>query len=406
MNSQNTIKWLTYLMFMMFAMSTDSVGEIIPLAMKEFNLTMTSGGAMHYAPMVAIALSGVLLGFLADRLGRKVTIILGLIIYALNSFLFLAGNSFWFFVGLLSVSGIAIGIFKTGALALIGDISTSTSQHTSIMNTVEGFFGFGAIVGPFLVRFLIEQGVSWKWLYVIVGGLCLLLIAIASGVSYPRSKQNIQESFSVANTFTMMTNPFAFSFSLGLFLYVAVECAIYVWMPTFLKGYQGSAIFFATYALTIFFVLRAAGRFLGTWILQHISWTTVLMLFSGAIFLCFLGSVLGGVEAAIYLLPLSGLFMSMIYPTINSKGISCFRKAEHGAVAGVLLFFTCVGAAVGPLAMGWVSDRFGGAQFGFWLATVFAAMLFLGTLINWKWDPAQKVLKRLDQSEYEELNAH
>ena len=48
---------------------------------------------------------------------------------------------------------------------------------------------------------------------------------------------------------------------------------------------------------------------------------------------------------AVYLLPFSGLFMSVIYPTVNSKGISCFRKTEHGAVAGVILFFTC-GAAV------------------------------------------------------------
>ena len=67
----------------------------------------------------------------------------------------------------------------------------------------------------------------------------------------------------------------------------------------------------------------------------------------------------GGTELAVYLLPLSGLFMSVIYPTINSKGISCFPKSEHGAVAGVILFFTCVSAALGPLAMGAVSDAMG-----------------------------------------------
>ena len=33
-----------------------------------------------------------------------------------------------------------------------------------------------------------------------------------------------------------------------------------------------------------------------------------------------------------------------MYPTINSKGISCVPKAEHGAAAGVILFFTCVSA--------------------------------------------------------------
>ena len=65
-------------------------------------------------------------------------------------------------------------------------------------------------------------------------------------------------------------------------------------------------------------------------------------MFSGSIVLCFAASVVGGVRSAVYALPLSGLFMSVIYPTINSKGISCLPKAEHGA--GVILFFTCVSA--------------------------------------------------------------
>ena len=123
-----TIKWLTFLMFMMFAMSTDAVGVIIPEVMKQFNLSLTSAGLMHYTPMIAIAFSGILLGFLADRIGRKKTIIIGLALYAINSYLFIAGNSFAFFLGLMIIAGIAIGIFKTGALALIGDISNRQSH--------------------------------------------------------------------------------------------------------------------------------------------------------------------------------------------------------------------------------------------------------------------------------------
>ena len=92
----------------------------------------------------------------------------------------------------------------------------------------------------------------------------------------------------------------------------------------------------------------------------------------------FAASVLMGVGWAVYLLPLSGLFMSVIYPTLNSKGISCLPKAEHGAAAGVILFFTCVSAVVAPLAMGAVGDAMGHISYGFWLAAAFSALLFLG----------------------------
>jgi fucose permease len=278
-------------MFMMFAMTTDSVGTIIPEVIKEFHLSMVAAGAFHYAPMVAIAVAAIFLGYLADKLGRKKTIILGLVLFALNSYLFAVGNSFPFFLTLLVISGASIGIFKTGALALVGDISRSTSEHTTTMNTVEGFFGVGAIIGPAIVARLLTSGLSWKWLYVIAGTICVLLILTALLVKYPKTVKTMEEPIDFKRTMRMMKNPYALGFSLGIFLYVAAECAVYVWMPTLLTGYSGSFVFMATYAISVFFILRAIGRFLGAWVLARFSWTSVMALFSLAILICFAGAM-------------------------------------------------------------------------------------------------------------------
>ena len=84
-------------------------------------------------------------------------------------------------------------------------------------------------------------------------------------------------------------------FSAGAFLYVGVEAAIYVWMPTLLAGYTGRAAALAAYSLSIFFLLRAAGRFLGAWVLP-------MPVAGGAhgvqrrILACFALSVTGGVR--------------------------------------------------------------------------------------------------------------
>jgi MFS transporter, FHS family, L-fucose permease len=396
------IKALTFAMFTMFAMTTDSVGVVIPQVIKEFGLNMTQAGAFHYTTMSAIALAGILLGSLADRLGHKRTIVLGLALFATSSYLFVLGRSFATFLVLLAASGIAIGIFKIGALALIGDISTSTTEHTKTMNAVEGFFGVGAIIGPAIVTSLLARGVSWKWLYAIAASLCVLLLLTALLVEYPRSTKVAGDPVDLGRTLRLLRDPFALAFSIGAFLYVAVECAVYVWMPTLLAGYSGSAAFVASYALSIFFVLRAGGRFVGAWMLGRFYWTTVTALFSLAILGCFVGSVLGGVALAVWLLPLSGLFMSVLYPTLNSKGISCFPKAQHGVAAGIILFFSCGAAALGPLAMGATSDAFGDVRYGFFLATGFAALLHVGLLLNWIYDPARAHLRQLDASEYDD----
>ncbi len=414
-NSQ-FIRWLTYLMFMMFAMTSDSVGEIIKEVKVAFEVTNAQASLMHSLPMLGIALSGLLLGFLADRLGRKTTIVIGLSVFGLACYSFFMANNFVFIVSLMTLSGIAVGIFKTGALALIGDISGSTKQHTATMNGAEAFFGVGAIIGPLIVAYLIHKGVPWQYLYIIAGGICTLLIVVAVWVKYPTyqpSAHNNGEKVTVRQSLALVKNPYALGFSVGAFLYVAAESAIYVWMPSYLvcdatslkatyDCYSDDAArTLAIYSVTAFFILRAAGRFVGIWMMAHFNWALVLLLFSGAILVCFVGGLVGGKQVALYLFPLTGIFMSVIYPTFNSKGISCFPRHQHGSVAGVILFFTAAGAAAGPFIMGVVSDAMGGdAKYGFIVATGFALLLFAGLLFNYLRNPTQQRLQQIEASDY------
>lgn len=402
--SHNLISALTYAMFFMFAMTTDAVGEIIKIAKTDMNLSNIQASAFHWATMIAIAGSGIMLGFLADRMGRKRTIMLGLAIYGLASAAFFLGQSFYLYLSLLFVSGLAIGIFKTGALALIGDISESTEHHTAKMNAVEGFFGAGAIVGPLLVVYFSSHGISWTWLYLIAAALCAVMFVLALITNYPETIRTSEKPATIGSSFALLGNKYALGFSFAIAMYVASEVAIFVWLPTFLDGYTGPrlAVMFAAYAVTIFFVLRAAGRFMGVWVLKIVPWTTVILVFSGIIFACFLLSALLGKTAAVFLLPLSGLFMSMIYPTLNSKGISCFPKSQHGAIAGLILFFTAAAAAIGPLLMAYVSERFGGGDMrvGFYLATGFAGLLFVSAIWNWRTNPAASSLSQANHSQY------
>ena len=393
------IRWLTYLMFLMFAMTSESVGVIIPSVIREFGLGMTAGGAFHYATMSGIALGGVLLGSMADRFGRKPTILVGLALFGLSASLFAWVSSFGLFLILLFVGGLAVGIFKTAALALIGDISTSTRAHTATMNVVEGFFGIGAIIGPAIVAYLLSHDASWKWLYLIAAALCGLLMIVAWRVPYP-PVQAKTDSAPMADMLAMMRNRYALAFSSGIMLYVGVETAIYVWMPTLLAGYAGPGWQWAAYALSIFFILRVIGRFAGFWLLERFNWTAVLASCGIAILVCFALAIFGGRPLAVISLPLSGLFMSVLYPTLNSKGISCFPKPQHGAISGVILFFTCVSAVVAPLAMGLIGDYFGDAIYGFYLATLFAAVLAVGLVLNMIFDPASGELAKRGALDY------
>lgn len=385
---QRQVRRMTYLMFFVFAMTTDAVGVIIPEAMAQYQLTMLQASAFHYVPMIAIGFAGLLLGRLADKLGRKTLIVAGLSLYSAACIAFVAGDSAMFFILLMGICGLAIGMFKTAALALIGDISSDDSSHTRTMNKVEGFFALGAIVGPALVTMMIAAAIHWKQLYLVAGFLCTVLVIMAARLPYPPYQASAQQ-VSLRQSMHLLKDRYALGFSLAIALYVACEVAIFVWLPTLLADYEGRFEFLALHAITLFFILRAAGRFLAGVILQHFCWSAVMAVFTLAIFVCFALSVLGGKAVALWLMPLSGLFMSMIYPTLNSKGISCFARHQHGAVAGLILAFTALSAALAPALMAVIGDMAGDVSAAFYLATVFAALLAGAMVYNWLAQPAK-----------------
>jgi fucose permease len=393
------LRWLTGLMFLMFAMTTDAVGVIIPRIIQTFGLSMACAGAFHYATMAGVGLAGVGLGFLADRLGHARAIVLGLALFALTSFLIATARSFALLLVLLFASGAAIAMFKTGALALIGDLSRSTREHTAAMNAVEGFFAVGAILGPLIVGGLLEIGASWRWLYVLAALLCVGLAVVSLFARFPTPAAPSRGRIGLTDVLTVARDPHALTFGLAIMLYVGVETAVYVWLPTLMTGDVVLTGHAAAYALSTFFALRAAGRFLGAWLLTRLDWTWVLAISAVAVLACFCGALAGGIRAAAVALPLSGLFMSVIYPTLNSKAISGFPKARHGAAAGLILFLTCVSAVASPLAMGLLSDAFGGPRPGFILAAVLASVLAAMTIGNLIFDPSRALLARRDAAD-------
>ena len=226
MKSAWLLKALIFLMFASFAMTTDSVGTVIPEIIREFDLGLTAAGGFHYSVMTGIGLSAIFLGFLADRIGRKTSILLGLTLFGATCALFAAGHSFGLFVALLFFSGLGIGVFKSGALALIGDISHSTREHARTMNLIEGFFGVGAIAGPAIVAYSLQSGASWKWVYLIAAILCVILVVGTLLAPFPKIERSEHERIAFPETFRMLKDPVALFFAAALTLYVGAEAAI------------------------------------------------------------------------------------------------------------------------------------------------------------------------------------
>ena len=75
--------------------------------------------------------------------------------------------------------------------------------------------------------------------------------------------------------------------------------------------------------------------------------------------------------ALAFFLPLSGLFCSIIFPTLTAA-VARLHPQNTGTILGLLFTAGGIGGALGPAIMGVASDAWG-IQWGFGLAALFCA---------------------------------
>jgi hypothetical protein len=160
-------------------------------------------------------------------------------------------------------------------------------------------------------------------------------------------------------------------------------------------NYHGREAWLAAYGIAIFFALRAAGRFLGAWMLLESRWQSAIAVLSGAILACFAVSVAGGVDWAVYLLPASGLFMAVIYPTLKLERDQLHPGRARRSRRRHPLFHVRVRGRRAA-RHGRIERRHRQIAYGFWLATGLAALLFAGLLVNWLANPRAAGLAEVD----------
>jgi fucose permease len=164
-------------------------------------------------------------------------------------------------------------------------------------------------------------------------------------------------------------------------VYVVVELAVCVWMPSFLLD-LGASPSAAAWALTVFFALRAAGRFAGIVILRRWRWPPVLAGCAVLALAAVLVGSLGGRQAALWALPASGLFLAPLYPTLNSHLLSRFPAAQQASVAGLATFCSATGAALGSWTIATASQASGDLRSGLLIGAALAAVLAVA--LSWQ----------------------
>ncbi|MBQ3827801.1 MAG: MFS transporter, partial [Prevotella sp.] len=302
-------------------------------------------------------------GMLMNKIGRKNTVLLSLVVTILSLFIPLFGNSFAVMLIAFSMLGIGNALMQTSinplAMLIIGDKNlASTLTFGQFVKAIASF------LAPYLAMWGATQaipsfGLNWRVLFLIyfVVGLISAALLWATPIYEELSKE---KSSSFADCLRLLGKPIVLLSFLAIMCHVGIDVGTNTTAPKLLMERVGMTLNEAAFATSLYFIFRTIGSLTGSFFLRILKtrWFFIIsvVLMAAAMLLMFVGDT----KTLLYIgIALVGYGNSNIFSMAFSEALLSVPDKQN-EVSG-LMIMGLFGGTVFPLLMGFASDAVGQA---------------------------------------------
>jgi MFS transporter, AAHS family, 4-hydroxybenzoate transporter len=151
------------------------VSFVAPLIAKDLHLNFASIGTVFATGLAGSMVGGLLLGRIADRAGRRPTLLVSLAAAGVATLLCSQAHSFGAFAALRFLTGMALGGLLAAIVPLVAE-HFPWQQRSAAVTVMFIGYPLGAVVGGAITALLIAQG--WRTLFFGAGVVTLLLVPV------------------------------------------------------------------------------------------------------------------------------------------------------------------------------------------------------------------------------------
>lgn len=348
-------------MLCFFAMGfVDLVGTASNYVQKDLNLTDSQANLFPSLVFFWFLIFSVPTGMLMNRIGRKNTVIISLVITACSLIIPITGNSYTTMLISFSLLGIGNAVMQTSLNPLVtnlisGDKLASTLTFGQFVKAIASF------LAPILAAwgattYFPTFGLGWRALFVIYAIVSFLSVSALAAT--PIEEERPDKASGVGECLKLLGRPFILLCFIGIMCHVGIDVGTNTTAPKIIMERIGLPLEEAGFATSVYFIFRTAGCFLGAFILRAMSprlffGISVAMMLAAMAILFVCDSL-----AAIYIgLGLIGFGNSNIFSIVFSQALLSSPN-EKNEVSG-LMIMGLFGGTVFPLAMGYAADALG-----------------------------------------------
>lgn len=358
----NSYMKLIPVMLCFFAMGfVDLVGIASNYVKADLGLTDSQANIFPSLVFFWFLIFSVPTGMLMNRIGRKKTVLLSLVITFASLLLPVFGDSYLLMLVSFSLLGIGNALMQTSLNPLLSNIVSGERLASTLT-----FGQFVKAIASFLAPYIAMWGaieaiptfdLGWRVLFPIYMVVAVVAILLLNATQITEEPEEGKPS-TFGQCLALLGKPFILLSFLGIMCHVGIDVGTNTTAPKILMERLGMTLADAGFATSLYFIFRTAGCFLGAFILQKMPAKT----FFAISVLCMLAAMFGLFvfqdQAMIYVcIALIGFGNSNVFPIIFSQAM-LYMPDKKNEVSG-LMIMGLFGGTIFPLAMGVASDAVG-----------------------------------------------
>jgi MFS transporter, FHS family, glucose/mannose:H+ symporter len=395
------IKISIFLNYFVFAILLNSVGIVIAKSINVYHVSESQASLLEAFKDLPIAIVSFIIASFLPRFGYKKAMLTGLALVFFGCLIMIFGNSFVYTKILFLSIGISFALIKLSVYSLIGVVTSSKKEHSSLMSSIEGFFMVGIASAYFLFPAFYSDTDENAWLnvYFLISGLIVIsfVFLLFSKVEYEVEAIGSSLKEDLVRSLKLIIVPLVLVFLASAFFFVMIEQGIMTWLPRFNEKIFKFSTTLSVQMASILALSLALGRFLAGYLSKFMSWVTLVIIcivISGVILLSVLPQLKVEIDSLVeikslsnvpllgYILPLIGLFIAPIYPLLNSTVLSSLPKNLHSPMSGLIIIFSALGGTIGSRIVGELFESIGGAKAFYFLLIPMILLIIFVLLID------------------------
>ena len=348
-------------MLCFFAMGfVDLVGIASNYVKADLNLSDSQANIFPSLVFFWFLIFSVPTGILMNRIGRKKTVLLSLIVTFVSLLLPIFGDSYGLMLCSFSLLGIGNALMQTSLNPLLSNIISGDKLASSLT-----FGQFVKAIASFLAPYIAmwgatcaipQFGLGWRVLFPIYMVIAILAILWLSATPIEEEKPDKASGF--VDCLKLLGNPFIILCFLGIMCHVGIDVGTNTTAPKILMERLDMTLDEASFATSLYFIFRTIGCFSGAIILQKVSsklfFIISVICMLAAMVLLFVSDAQYVIYTAIALI---GFGNSNVFSIVFSQALLSLPEKKN-EISG-LMIMGLFGGTVFPLLMGFASDAMG-----------------------------------------------